>query len=157
MAVVIDASEVRIFLDDLAELPDNFDTRKLVTDIANTIAARIKVRTGQGKDVKLKPFAPYSDSYKAFRAKKGRQTSPVNLQFTGRMLAGVFARTVSPTEARVGIGSAIEQRKGIIHQLGLGKMPKREWFGVSPRDTTTQRAIDKLEQEALDRAIDKTI
>ena len=39
--------------------------------------------------------------------------------------------------AAAGIFDTVQRRKAIIHQLGLGGMLQRKFFGVSDRDTKT--------------------
>jgi len=51
----------------------------------------IKRRTQRGEDAYGKKFKPYSSKYAAYRDKTGRNTSPVDLLYTGQMLAGLTA------------------------------------------------------------------
>jgi len=54
--------------------------------LGNDLNFKIRQRTQGGKDYKGSSFDEYSESYKKFREKKGRQTHAVNLTFTGQML-----------------------------------------------------------------------
>jgi len=55
---------------------------KTQTEMANT---HIKERTRAGKDADDMEFTEYSESYKEYRIRKGRDVKPVDLIFTGRM------------------------------------------------------------------------
>jgi len=76
----------------LAKLED-IDAHLLDKSVFDTIGfyllTKIKARTLKGKDVRGKLFKAYDPSYKLFRIKKNRQGSPVNLSFTGSMLASM--------------------------------------------------------------------
>ena len=71
--IEIDNKELDVFLKSVEKLPTKFDTRKVVTDSANFLSARMKTRTKGGTDRDNSPFEPYSDSYSKFRRKKGRR------------------------------------------------------------------------------------
>ena len=153
--VSIDTSEVTTFLKiNLGEkLPKGFNTRKVVTDAAIYIAAYMKVRTLKGRDVDNQAFAPYAESTKKSRSKRGRQVSHVDLFDTGKMQAGIGHRVISGTEAVVAPFDAFAGKKAIIHQLGLGHNPKRKFFGISETDPTATKAIQKIAETELDRAL----
>ena len=156
MAIVeIDNSELVTFLKlNLGEkLPESFDTRRLVTNIADFAAGYMKTRTLRGVDRDLAPFVAYAPSTVKYRQKKGRQTAHVDLFFSGHMHAGIGARTVSDTEAVVGFFSAAESRKAIAHQMGLKKMPQRRFFGLGEDDSFAMSQIQKIHEQELDSAI----
>lgn len=143
------------FFKNLGELPDNFDTRSVVTQLSQFISARIKIRTDSGVDADLLPFTAYAVSTSRDRASRGRVTNKVTLQDTGQMMAALGARTVSDNEAVVGFFDAIQQRKAIIQQLGLGNVPTRAFFGISDKDTVTTAGINKIMGAEMDRALDE--
>lgn len=70
------------------ELPQAIDRALLQT--ATYGVGIIKKRTNAGRGIE-RLFKRYTPKYAAFRQKKGRQVSPVNLQFTGRMLGAMQA------------------------------------------------------------------
>jgi hypothetical protein len=155
----IDGSNIIIGVEKLKKIPDNYPNAKMMADIGNFVSARIKVRTQSGLDVNLKPFVSYSSGYKKFREKKGRQIEHVDLTFSGKMLAAVSTGTITASSVTIGIFSGIEQRKGLIHQLGLyrgGKTKKREFIGVGDADKTELAGIEKINQAALDKAVQET-
>lgn len=152
--IQIDSKTVRILLGDLEGLPDDLNTRRMVTSLSMFLSARMKSRTLQGLDVEMNQFAPYSPSYEAFRAKKGRGTN-VDLTFSGQMLAGIIPTTISDTEAKVSMADAVQGRKGIIHQMGLGPVPERRFFGISDGDHTAKAGIDRIFNDSIDLAVKK--
>ena len=81
-----------------------------------------RVDSGVGLNGRFKPYHP---KYAEYRAKKGRGTNSVNLQFTGKMLAGVKLMTKSPSKAVIGFTQEVERKKAISNQR------KRPWFGVT--------------------------
>lgn len=101
---------------------------------------QMKIRISQGRDVKNESFKRYSPKYKDFREAKGRQTSPVDLTFTGKMLASI-THNIQPkgdtTEATVFFGSAAEalKAKGNIEN-------GRNFFGFTQEQLV--RIQDKL-------------
>ena len=118
--ITIDTSELTEFLKSLgAKLEKGFDSRKALLESGRLIASLIKTRTKSGKDVDGKPFTPY-------KGKGGR----VDLDASGEMLGAIEVRLVSDTEAVVGIFDPVQARKAIVHQMGIGKMPARRFFGL---------------------------
>ena len=117
--IKIDTQEVTQFLKvGLGDLPKNFRTRKVASEIASFVTARIKVRTLSGVDRDLKPFAPYAPSTKRARAKRGRQVDKVDLYDTGQMQGALGYEVNSDTEATVKFIDAIQQKKAAYHQFG---------------------------------------
>lgn len=153
--IEIDASDVTTFLKiNLGEkLPKGFNTRKVVSDIADYISAYMKVRTLKGKDVDNNAFVPYAERTKKSRSKRGRQVSVVDLFDTGKMFAGIGSRVLSDTEAIVAPYDAFAGKKAIIHQLGLGHNPQRKFFGISSNDPAPIQKIQKIAEDELDKTI----
>lgn len=105
-------------------------------------AATMKYRSGRGYGLKG-VFKPYSASYAAFRQKKGRQTSPVNHHFTGRMLASVQSKA-SRSKGTIFFSSSAEKKKGAwTHAL-------RPWWGVASKE---QALIDASFSSGLKRGL----
>ena len=91
-------------------------------------ATRIVQRTQSGKDVNDQAFAPYSKAYAKVRQKKGRKTSPVDLLFTGKMLAAIqtrIRRFAQGIEATIYFSSPQEAAKA------AGNQRLRPFFGLS--------------------------
>ena len=91
-------------------------------------ATRIVLRTQAGKDVDGAAFAPYSKAYAKVRQKKGRKTSPVDLLFTGKMLAAIqtrIRRFAQGVEATIYFSNPQEAAKA------AGNQRLRPFFGLS--------------------------
>ncbi len=145
--ITIDTKGLAAFLKDLGErIEKGFDTKNAVTESARLAASLIRRRTKAGLDADLKPFTPY---------KRGKKGGRVDLDASGEMLAAIEVRVVSDTKAMVGIFDPVQQRKAIVHQLGLGKMPVRRFFGVSRSDVDTLSAIERIFVREMNKAAGK--
>ncbi|MCA9809139.1 MAG: hypothetical protein AB7I96_13855 [Candidatus Dadabacteria bacterium] len=143
--ITVDTSELAEFLNSLgARLEKGFDSRKALLESGQLIASLIKTRTKSGKDVDGKPFAPY----------KGNG-GKVDLDASGEMLGAIEVRLVSDTEAVVGIFDPVQARKAIIHQMGLGKMPRRRFFGLGRDAAGVTAEIEAIFVRELGKATRK--
>lgn len=143
--ITIDTSELAEFLKSFgARLGKGFDSRRALLESGRLIASLIKTRTRSGKDVDGKPFAPY-------KSKGGR----VDLDASGEMLGAIEVRLVSDTEAVVGIFDPVQARKAIVHQMGLGKMPARRFFGVGRDAAGVTAGIEAIFARELGKATGK--
>ena len=118
----------------------------------------IRDRTEQkGKDVYGRPFRPYSMGYiqakrKRFNDPSNRDTTPktfVDLNLTGKMFSSL-GFIVRPSRGVVFFRSAQQSKKAMIHNEGLGKMPKREFFGIS---TMEQKKINTIIGRSIKKAL----
>jgi len=109
----------------------------------------IRDRTEQkGKDIFGRPFKPYSMNYilskrKRFNDPSNQDTTPknfVDLNFTGKMFSSL-SFTVRASKGIVFFKSAEQTKKAMIHNEGKGKMPKREFFGISDIEQNKINAI----------------
>jgi hypothetical protein len=118
----------------------------------------IRNRTEQkGKDVYGQPFQPYSKGY--IQAKRKRFDDPTNrdltpknfvdLNMTGKMFSALTF-TTRPSRGVVFFRSAEQTKKAMIHNQGLGRMPKREFFGIS---TQEQNKINAIIRKNITKAI----
>jgi hypothetical protein len=111
---------------------------KLETALSDE-ATRIVLRTQSGKDVDGSSFAPYTPKYAEHRKKKGRKEAPVDLTFTGNMLASIQTKVEKVSDGYLGtiyFGSALEALKARGNQL------RRRFFGFS--DEQVARIKNKL-------------
>lgn len=161
--IEIDASDVTTFLKiNLGEkLPKGYNTRKVVSDIAEIVRTRIRTRTKAGFDISLQPFVNYSAIHARNRKRAGLQIEHVDLYFTGKMQGAIAINMISDFEAVINIPEGREELKGLRHQRG-GKsyidgkeifLPARPWFGLSSRDTATIKNIEKVANDELDKTI----
>lgn len=114
---------------------------------------QIRTRSGQGPDGES--FPPYSKGYAKFREKRGRNTSPVDLTFSGHML----------NSSQVGGGlSATVNRDGveIVGELFFNDttaQDPRSGKQVSARDKAkwndATRPFFALSDEQVDRIVEK--
>jgi len=145
--ITIDTKGLTAFLKALGErIEKGFDSKKAVTESARLVASLIRRRTKAGLDADLRPFTPY---------KHGKKGGRVDLDASGKMLGAIEVKVVSDTEAVVGIFDRVQQRKAIVHQLGLGSMPMRRFFGVSGSDVDTLSAIERIFVRELNKAAGK--
>ncbi len=143
--ITIDTSELAEFLKSLGgRLEKGFDSRKALLESGRLIASLIRTRTKSGKDVDGKPFAPY-------KSRGGK----VDLDASGEMLGAIEVRLVSDTEAAVGIFDPVQARKAIVHQMGLGKMPARRFFGLGREAAGVTAGIEAIFARELGKATGK--
>lgn len=144
--IEFDTKELTDFLDTLgARIEKNFDSKGSLKESADFLADLIRKRTLSGLDVDLKPFARSSSGSGA--------SQKVNLVDTGQMVNSIEARVISDTEAVVGIFDPVQQRKAIIHQLGLGNAPQRRFLGLSDQDRGSIDQIVAIFAKRLNEAI----
>lgn len=118
----------------------------------------IRFRTEQkGKDIYNRPFKPYSKNYMLARRKRfndpsNQDTSPknfVDLNFTGQMFSSL-GFTVRPSRGILFFRSAQQTKKAMIHNEGKGRMPKREFFGISDME---QKKINAIINKSIKKAL----
>lgn len=105
-------------------------------------ATEIVLRTQDGVDVNGMPFAEYEEKYAKYRERKGRQTDPVNLLFTGNMQAAITTdvqETPQGARGRIYFNSALEAAKA------QGNQKKRRFFGLS--EEQVQRIRSRLAED----------
>ena len=88
----------------------------------------IETRTTAGYDVNGARFKRYSKAYADYRVSKGRNPFPVDLQFTGRMLASMNVKKVG------GHNRLIYFRGGENNKKAANNNSYREFFGLSNRE-----------------------
>jgi len=107
----------------------------------------IRQRVAQGLGVYDQKMPPYSPSYRIERAATGRQVDTRDLTYSGRLL-GPLTQELNASETGVTVvirfADVASQRKARQNQR------ISPWFGVSPRDLRTLRAV---QADALTRAL----
>lgn len=95
-------------------------------------ARQIVARTQSGTDFEGKAFKEYSKGYKAYKEAAGRDTSRVDLTFTGSMLKGVHTKTENNGDAVEGVIyiTADQAEKARKHMQGIG-VKQRQFFKLS--------------------------
>ena len=105
---------------------------KQMADIAKDARTLMTRRTQSGKDIKDRTFKPYSLLYK--------KSGTPNLTDTGRMIGGLEVNS-RKDYGKISITDVEQNNKGYYHQKGMGRLPKRKWFGLSPKDNN--KLMDK--------------
>lgn len=75
-------------------------TSQSLEQMGSRAIVAIATRTAQGRDYVGRFFRAYSPKYRAFRAEEGRKTSPVDLNFSGKMM-GSMQYEAQPALGRV--------------------------------------------------------
>jgi hypothetical protein len=101
---------------------------------------RIRQRTQEGIDVNGVPFAPYSPGYAKTRAKAGRNTTPVDLLFSGRMLTSMVPQVTGPNTFAISVMDQDAQTYGPALNDGKGRMPERKFFSTSQQELNAMAA-----------------
>jgi len=119
---------------------------RLKKRMAKSLAgAKIEIikRTQSGKDIHDRPFVPYSKQYAEYKQENDRSATPVNLTYNFDMLGSIFFdvnQAGGNLSGRLFIPGVVNvantktpnaATKAYMHNNGVGKMPKREFFGLS--------------------------
>ena len=150
----IDTKQIKALM---KKMPDQVErgSKSGLAKAAAYVEFTIKQRTARGMGVH-RGFTPYSESYKIARAKHGRSTTPVNLNWSGRMLASMTWKVKSAKLAIVTFSSGLEAKKAMFHhKMGAGKSRvKRPWFDIHPSEVRKLKQIfDKEFHKYLKRAV----
>ena len=148
------------------------DAEKAIDALGSWAVGRIRLRTQQGLDMKGKPFTPYSARYQKALARGGEMASPVDLRVSGTLINGIETigrgkrlgyhyvtigfpnkkiRTYRLRQGKIDFAAGSKNDRKIptigrlaaIHHMGLGKVPRRAFFGLSKGDKkrASQHAI----------------
>ena len=124
-------------------------TQQDMIDVALESRRIIIERTRGGVDMNGQGFAGYSEDYKDYRSKKGRQTEPVNLTFHNRMLGSMMVKRYLSDGAQIYFADAERRIVAWRHNEGIG-VPQRRFFGMSENEF--KGLIDKLAAKLRGRA-----
>lgn len=139
------------------------DVGRALNALGAHVVGTIKIRTQQGKDLTGAGFEQYSDAYKD-ALRRGGELNNVDLRVTGSMMSSLkvvghgarlgvryvtvgFDATYGPKYhlaggqiKRTGQRNISNGALARIHHLGLGRVPRRRFFGLS-----------KMERQAASR------
>ena len=87
----------------------------------------IKQRTLKGQNADGNSFPPYTQTYKTFRQKAGRQTQYPDLNFSGQMLSSITQKS-QPTQSIIYFASKFQNVKA------LGNQTKRKFFVIGQKE-----------------------
>jgi len=106
------------------------EVNRALHNIALTVRTDIKNKTrDKGVDVYGNKFKEYAESTQKRKEKAGAPGF-VNLTDHSNMINSVAVKPI-PNGWAVYIADKFDSKKGYWHQTGSGKLPKREWFGVT--------------------------
>lgn len=108
-----------------------------VDAIGAYVVQEIVDRTQRGIDMHGDAFKPYSEAHKKTRIKYGAQTSYVDLNMTGNMLASI-THNVRGNTVTILLRAAKENAKAHGHYFGTKNLPRRKFFGI---DAKMKKAI----------------
>jgi len=100
---------------------------RALDDVGTFVVQHIRRRTKKGISIEGKRFVRYSKRYA--RRKKGNRRTPVTLTDKGAMLRGVRKRRRGGDRMTVRVDANLAA--AIAHQRGLGRVPRRAWFGLT--------------------------
>lgn len=148
VSLQIDTSAVELTLEKWTRALENPEIRDpALQELGDYLVSTIVAKTGQGNDYQGNPFAPYSEIYAEYREEEGRNTEPVDLLFTGKMLNALTA-TVND-EGSILIYFDVAERGQIAwyHNATLAedprprrKMPLRRFVDIDPNSTEWAQA-----------------
>jgi len=101
-----------------------------IVKVLSTVRNNILNRTKSGNAVDGSEFKPYSSMYQSIRLENHRQESPVSLTWTGNMLRSMKVFNISEG-GEIKFDSAQANDLAVKHNEGSGRIPKREFFGLS--------------------------
>ena len=131
------------------------DAEKAINALGAWAVGRIKLRTQQGLDMRGKPFAQYSKKYEKALQRGGQQATPIDLRVSGGMMSNLVPKgrgkrmgyhyvTIGFNNKKIrkytlknnqknytGEGKITYGHLARIHHYGIGRMPKRAFFGLS--------------------------
>lgn len=134
------------------------DTTKALDALGSWAVGRIKFRTQQGKDMNERPFAQYSKKHEKALRRGGQQATPIDLRISGGMIGNLTPKgrgkrmgyhyvTIGFNNKKIrkytlknnqmnftGEGKITFGELAAIHHRGIGKMPRRAFFGLSKAD-----------------------
>lgn len=125
-------------------------------DLSRQLVVR---RTRDGQDRHGQPFAPYAESTRRQRRKRGLQTRTVDLtaSASGSMLDDLVVTEAQQasggTSASVAYGSARSRRIGNYHTSSRPrrKIPRRDFFGLTPDEGAL--VLDHFGRDVLSRLV----
>jgi hypothetical protein len=154
----------------MIEIEKNFDLGKIHFDLhkelnlaAQIIIKDITGRVDKGVDLSNSALKPLKSTTIKAKRRKGSPRPETPLYDTGRMAGrgskkGIGGRglyiTDRATKAKqqVTLSTARDRREiGNYHNEGAGRLPKREWFGISK---DAENSIDKMVEMRIERMLE---
>lgn len=111
--------------------------------IGSSFRSTLIHRVQRGLDINNNPFVKYSEAYKEYKRAKGRPVEPVNLTFRFKMLRAIKVKN-SGNSFELFFNSALENDKALAHNFGKGRLPKRQFWGISKKEQ--DEIIEKIQK-----------
>jgi len=140
MKVTIQSNKLQKKLSKLDDTVSNLD--KDLYKLASQTIIDIQERTYNSKDVNNRTFIPYTPSYRKRKRKAGYPSKPT-LSWSNNML-NAMRKKVIKGGFEIYFGDAYEKKKAYYINYGIGKQPKRKFFGLSKKGSTT--IVNKLKK-----------
>jgi len=114
----------------LGKIARDYDTAfEFGNRVIDEIVRRSRENNTDKNDVK---FKAYSKEYKkSLQFEVYEKTGAVTMELTGQMLASMSVTNVTGSQVTVGFISGTQEDKAKRHIKGSGRMPKRDFFGLS--------------------------
>jgi hypothetical protein len=110
--------------------------------IAQALIDKMKDRIAAGVDRFGEEMAPYSKVYKeSFDYIAARKNETVNMRLTGDMLGSIDILESAGSLVKIGFRGGEQQEKAYGHFVGEGKLPVRQFFGV------TESEVEQVKEE----------
>jgi hypothetical protein len=110
--------------------------------LTQALIDKMKDRIAEGVDRFGEEMAPYSEVYKeSFDYIAARKDGTVNMRLTGDMLGNIDILESKGDKVTIGFRGSKENLKAYDHMMGTGKLPVRQFFGVSESE------VDAVKQE----------
>jgi len=112
------------------------DSKALKQAVGQALVDKLIKRTEKGRDKNMQPFKKYSPNYKgSLEFKAHGKTERVNLTLTGDMLRSVdVVDNKQKNILRLDFDDPVEEVKAHGHIKGAGKLPKRDFWGLSEKE-----------------------
>lgn len=143
---------VKLKKKEIFKLNKNLDLKSLINDIADATVQDIQDGLQQGVDVSGAKFKRLKASTVKRKKRTGSATPSKPLMDKHKM-KNVYVKkkaTDNNLRAEISINKRDRAVPSIVHNEGVGNMPKREWFGYSKRMDKKASKLALLHiQEAL--------
>ncbi len=116
------------------------DIKRALNVVSAYGVQRVTEKTQKGEMPDGGRFAGYSQKAKEDRAKRGRQTSFVDLTDTGKMFSSLTFK-VSGSKGSLFFRRQTENEKAFRHDQGIGKLPRRSFFAIGKQDENKIRDL----------------
>jgi hypothetical protein len=131
-------------------------SRSLKLQVTQALIDKMKSRIATGLDRFGDEMAPYSKVYQeSFDYIAARKDGTVNMKLTGDMLGSLDIVEDKGDLVTIGFRGSEENQKAYGHMMGEGRLPVRQFFGISDDEVESVKSDFSQELEIL-KEIGKT-